>query len=1021
MEIVISQTTERGGFMGLMRGLWTTLVVFSLMWQPVSLVAAAGSRVPVLSEYQVEFWQTKDGLPQNSITSVNQSPDGFLWFGTFAGLARFDGVRFSVLNPATTPALGDGRILELQVDRYGALWVLCESQRVVRVAGGRAEVAGGRWGLPSMAMSKIGLDPDGNLWVRSAARVEWYRHTPKGFVLGTEREANADRRSYSIQQGRLTWRREGDVWQAGAIEPMEAAWRGGGWTRPRVFQRRDDGVYWVLDAGHVRRSDGEVVRSLTPAFDWEPEVTDVVLDAVGNIFVSTWGQGLFRINTAGELGRISLATHGQHGGPAENELIRSLFLDAEDNLWVATDTSGVLRVSPTAFRTVGPKDGLRNRIVKSVFEDREGSIWAVNGVGADIISSTGRVLAGPTGDAFWSGTLGDDGRALIGTYNGQLLKGAGAEMGLIPLPDTLRGIMALVPARQGGTWVGAHGGMGKLSGTNLATVELPKGLANYDVRSIADGRDGLSVGLNGAGLLKRVDGLWTHFTRTNGLPDDHVFSLLSGTNGVLWIGTAYGGLARFHRGTFFHYAPSEYPLPTQVSGMVEDGLGHLWLGSSVGIFRVRIGDLEAVAGGRSKTLSARRFGVRDGLETSECAASMQPTVCRGHDGRLWFATINGVSVVDPSKLTTNRRPPPVVIQEVRVDDRLVQPEPSELGTDAAGTDMGTGRLERFTVPSGNRRVLIQYAGLSFSAPERVSFKYRLEGLDPDWVTVGARRTAYYQGLGPGTYHFRVAACNEDGVWNEEGAVLSFVVLRAFWQTWWFRSLMVGALVGLVTAGYQLRLHRLRELDRMRLRIASDLHDEIGGNLGSIAINCEMLQSIPHLTLEERQDLVSLNRVAVQTAQAVRDIVWFINPAFDNSADMLVRMRDTAEVMLAGKECDFDGQGSGAYTLSLEFRRHVFALFKEALHNVVKHSGATCVEIRVAVDAERLWLRVRDNGRGFDPETTRGGHGLKSMNWRARELGARLEIRGRAGEGTCVELEVAMSRRRWLGRKAKDLR
>lgn len=747
---------------------------------------------------------------------------------------------------------------------------------------------------------------------------------------------------------------------------------------------------WILDSRRAVSGDGRDVRNFSSPLVLAAESTDLVEDPDGNLWVGTWGAGLVVISPSGEVHRVPLSQTPGHDGI--DERVRNVFIDAEENIWVGTDTSGLIRLSPTVFRTLDKRDGLRDNIVKAVFEDQEQRLWVVHGGGADSVRADGRIVSELAAAGLWSGGCAADGGLWLGMFSGGLLQRAGSQFVERLSPPGLRGIMALTPDLGGGLWVGAHAGLARVLGTNVLVEELPPGLPNTDVRSVAeDGTGSLYVGMNGGGLLRRAGGAWARYTRTNGLPDDHVFALLAQTNGVVWVGTAYGGLSRFQGGRFFNYNTEEFPLPVLVSGLMDDGLGNLWIASTAGIFRAKLADLEAAAAGATRVVATRRFGTEAGLRTSECAASMQPTVCRARDGRLWFATIDGLSVVDPAGLSPNKRPPPVVIQDILIDDKPLR-----------------DRQPGIKVPSGNHRLLIQYAGLSFVAPERVLFKYKLEGFDPDWVNVGTRRTAYFQAMPPGHYQFRVAACNEDGLWNEAGATLAFEVLPAYWQTGWFQLLVLTGIAAGAAAAYRVRVRRLRELSRVRLRIASDLHDEIGGNLGSIAINCELLQSSPTLAAEDRQELALVNRVAVQTAQAVRDIVWFINPDFDNSADMLARMRDTAAVMLAGRECDFDGQGTGTFPLSLEFRRHAFSLYKEALHNILKHSQATQITIRAAMTAQALTLSIEDNGRGFDPAKTGDGHGLKGMRWRATELRATLTLRSEPGKGTRIDLVAPLA-------------
>jgi signal transduction histidine kinase len=310
------------------------------------------------------------------------------------------------------------------------------------------------------------------------------------------------------------------------------------------------------------------------------------------------------------------------------------------------------------------------------------------------------------------------------------------------------------------------------------------------------------------------------------------------------------------------------------------------------------------------------------------------------------------------------------------------------------------------VAPGKESLQFQYTALSFAAPGKVAFRYQLEGFDRAWSEVQTIRTARYPKVPPGEYRFRVVARNNDGVWNESGAALAVVVVPFWWATNWFRLVLavgaVGALVGL----YRLRQTRRREIERLRVRIASDLHDDVGSSLWSITLLSRMLSKHGRLEGQERQDVDEIHRIAVQTSNSIRDIIWLINPAFDTMQDLVLRTKDFAGTALRGVEyrleCD-----SPLLTrkLSLDFRQNLFFLFKEALTNIARHAQATVAEARVEERDGRLRLSIQDNGIGFDPTVRTGGNGLRNLRARAVRMGAELEIHSRPGEGTTLVLTV----------------
>jgi signal transduction histidine kinase len=320
--------------------------------------------------------------------------------------------------------------------------------------------------------------------------------------------------------------------------------------------------------------------------------------------------------------------------------------------------------------------------------------------------------------------------------------------------------------------------------------------------------------------------------------------------------------------------------------------------------------------------------------------------------------------------------------------------------------MATEPRALLKVSPGRGELEFHFTALSFCAPEKNQYKYLLEGVDNDWAEAGNRSVAYYNNISPGNYRFRVAAANNDGVWNETGTSIAFVMLPHFWQTVWFKLAIAGALVAALTLVYRLRVARLREIERLRVRIAADLHDEVGSSLWSISLLSGMLKKNEQLPPEERRDADEINRIALQSAAAVRDIVWFIKPEYDTMQDMVLRMRDVAATMLGGMEHRFNNaQSDMSRRLPIDFRQNVFLMFKEILTNVARHSQATFVEIEISESAGLWRMQIRDNGIGFDPDAAFSGNGMKNLRSRAEKLKGTLEVKTQRGCGTTITFSV----------------
>jgi signal transduction histidine kinase len=374
-----------------------------------------------------------------------------------------------------------------------------------------------------------------------------------------------------------------------------------------------------------------------------------------------------------------------------------------------------------------------------------------------------------------------------------------------------------------------------------------------------------------------------------------------------------------------------------------------------------------------------------------CNGVAKPGAWKSTDGQLWFATSKGVCVIDPSRQAREDRSPPAVLVERVFADKQAFPSQETLPV--------TGSIR---LPPGHGELEFVYTALSFRAPERNRFKYKLEGVNADWVDAGSRRVANYHNISPGTYRFRVMACNNNGIWNEAGAAADIVLLPRLSQTWWFRLALVIAAGLLFLALHRLRVAHFREIDRFRLRVAADLHDEVGSNLSTISLLSRRLQKLAILHEDLGEDLAAIHRISRQTTNAIREIVWLINPEYDTMQDLVLRMQDAAKSILAGIQCRFHGPPPDlSRKLTLQFRQNLFRLYKETLTNVARHSQASEVEINI-VEQDHTWqLSVRDNGVGFDPEASYTGNGLKNLRLRALKLNGVLNLQSHPGCGTTV--------------------
>jgi signal transduction histidine kinase/streptogramin lyase len=717
-----------------------------------------------------------------------------------------------------------------------------------------------------------------------------------------------------------------------------------------LAQGADGGMWFGTSAGDLWRAAPGATNSPSPQKVWHfpAPVTALREDAEGNLWAGTAGDGLHRLKRR-QLRLIPLAERlGRRWAPC-------VFETAAGEVRLVAGDKGLYRLQGGQF-TLLERPPLPDGVaVQTVCETRSGSLWI--------------------------GTLRD---GLIECGRGVLNQFSERD----GLSDSA--IEVLYAQEDGGLWIGTrNGGLNCFKDRAVTRFNTPWGFSGNFARALEqDPQGSLWIGTSGDGLFQLTQGRFVAYTETNGLPSREIRALRADRDGSLWVGTA-GGLCRIKAGRVTPFTGRQGLAEEAILQLRSDDEGNLWLGSNSGIARVRKDQLNACAEGRAGFLDVVSYGKEDGLPGLQCLSEVQSGSSRRGEAWLWFSTTRGLVIVPRRGWQWNTLPPPVAVEHV-----LVENEDVPLN--------GTIR-----VAPGKESLQFQYTALSFAAPGKVAFRYQLEGFDRDWSEVTTSRTARYPKVPPGEYRFRIVARNDDGVWNEAGAGVAVVVIPFWWATNWFRLALAGAALGALAGLYRLRQTRRREIERLRIRIASDLHDDVGSSLWSITLLSRMLSKHSDLAPQERQDVDEIHRIAMQTSNSIRDIIWLINPAFDTVQDFVLRTKDFAGTALRGVEYRLDCDGPLlARKLPLDFRQNLFFLFKEALTNIARHAQSTVAEARIEERDGLLRLSIHDNGVGFDPAAETRGNGLRNLRARARKMGAELEIRSRPGEGTTLVLTVA---------------
>jgi ligand-binding sensor domain-containing protein/two-component sensor histidine kinase len=983
----------------------------SLAFGCLLLCSATLSPANDLSQYHSRIWQADSGLPNNTVQTVVQTRDGYLWVGTQFGLARFDGVHFTLFNRNNVPEMRNSNILGLRETRDGSLWIATGSGGVLRLRDGNFAHYGKAEGLAhDFTLGPIMETTDGSIWVGTLGGLSRFKDGKfSSFTHANGLSDNPVRDLCEDQQGTL-WIGTGaglDYYGSdGVIRPAPAA-NGFKGADIRAICCDSNGAIWFAAGNELHRlrngqhtlfTQGKglpynIIRRLYP-------------DRAGNLWVGSYG-GLSRFQD----GKF-VPQSGSDGLPFD--LVNALFEDREGNLWVGS-RDGLTQFRAKRLMTYTAEQGLPNNNVMSILEDRAGTVW---------IGTWGGGVSGLKNGAFTIHTNRADvpvlalamredreGRLWVGTdYAGGLFCLNGESVQQFTPAQGLpgRAVRVIFEDSRTNLWVGTSRGLylgradpppepaeGAKLRMKFRPVTADPGLATAIVREILEDRSGKLWVATEQGLWRFDHDKLVKFTTNDGLSENAVISLYQDPSGDLWIGTAGGGLNRFRDGTFSSFTTRNGLFHDTICEILEDERGWLWMSCPRGIFRVDKRDLESCAQGVARRVKSIAYGKGDGMVSELCNGVAKPGAWKSRDGRLWFATGKGACVVDPNVQTDEDRSPPVVVLERALANK--QPFP------------GNETLPLTTpmrVRPGNGELEFDYTALSFRSPERNRFKYKLEGVNPDWVEAGARRVANYYNIAPGKYRFQVIACDNSGVWNETGATAEILLLPHFWQTWWFRIGLIGALGLVFLALHRLRLTRLREIDRVRLRLAADLHDDIGSNLSTISLLSRRAQK-QHANGEAAgEDLAAINRISRQTASAIREIVWLINPEYDTMRDLVTRMKEAADSILAGIDCQFQSpEADLSHKLTLQFRQNIFLLYKETLTNVARHSQASRAEIKVEQDDELWRLTVHDNGVGFDPQASYSGNGLKNLRLRATKLNGTLGLDSQPGRGTTVSFSA----------------
>jgi ligand-binding sensor domain-containing protein/signal transduction histidine kinase len=949
-----------------------------------------------LAHFGHQTWQAENGLPQNSVHAIAQTPDGYLWLGTEGGLVRFDGYSFTVFDSHNTAELKSNDIRYLLAASDHSLWV-ATAAGLVRIQASTFTRFDVREGLPSDNVWSVYETRSNGLWCVTAdglAHFDGARFVafpmPSGIESLTGAIAEGENHSLWVgtHSGVRVFRK-----RRFARVPVQATLAG---LAPAAILVDRGGHLWVgTENGLITLSELGTRTYLEKNGLPSRVITAVFEDKGGSIWVGT-DAGLARI-TNGQVQRFPA------GSPLAGSTVLSIADDREGDLWVGTD-AGLTVLREQSFFTFDTRDGLPGEFVRAVFEGSDGALWIATDHGLSrrqhgLFSNLG-TRNGLASDVTLSLAQDADGNLLVGTAAGlntihdrsiSVLTSANG------LPDDF--VRSIYVDRDHSIWVSTRRGLSHLTGKAITTYTESDGLGSDFVGMVLRDRTGVLWAATLHGLSRLQKDRFRNYTTVDGLSSNIVTALYEDGAGTLWAGTQDGGLNRI-RSSVIHAFAASLGLPQAIYGIAEDAAGNLWFSSNTGVYRAGKNALNRVAAGAESSVEVASFGTSDGLRISECSAGGHPSIWKAHDGGLWFATLKGVSVLDPDRVAENQTPPPVVLESVSIDDQTFNPATID------------------KIKPGHSRFAFEYAGLSFVSPTRVKYRYRLDGFDKHWIEAGTRRIAYYTNLGPGRYRFEVTAENGNGLWNAAGASLPFVLQPQFYQMYWFYTALVALVALLAYAVYRWRVRevemRFAAVLGERNRIAREIHDTLAQGFVAVSVQLEVVARLLNSAPQAAQEHLDYTRSLVRSSIAeARRAIWELRSQSTEHDDFAARLSKIANRAASPGSVQVDFEVKGAYRPVMPAVEDELAkICQEAVINAVRHAHAERVSIELAFEKKRLRMTVTDNGCGFDVEPDASGptghFGLKGMRERAQRIDAKLVVDSETGRGTRVSVETMVN-------------
>lgn len=936
-----------------------------------------------LTQHSHRIWQISQGLPEPTIYKVIQSRNGYIWLATLSGLVRFDGVRFTAIRQVGDLALDHTTILDLAEDASGRLWLATDGAGLVSIAGDTAKRLDHRDGLPADRVERLAVAPDGTVWFTTPGGVGSCRDEK---IVRLEQDGEAPVRAgaiFAAGDGAVYLGERADrvrVYRDGKLAPVkiESVPQD---ARVQAISQNADGLWIGTSAGLVLKRSQQEVRFTSQQGLADNNVTCLIPGRNGEMFIGT-PNGFSRYDK----GEIS-SFRARDG--LSQSTVYTLCEDREGGLWVGTK-HGLDQFYEGRTVSFTTSEGLTSNNIGPIVQTASGAVWvgtldaglnrydghSFTRVTAGIPSACIRALQEDAQGTLWVGTdhglarIAADGAVQTLNINGQL-------------PS--RVIDCLAVGRDGTLWIGTASGLARYQNGNVTRVG-----PEMAIRALTKRSSGSIVAATDEGVFNVSGESWERLAQARAIS-----SLFEDAEGLLWAGTRGDGLLLIEGGKISRMTTREGLFDDDIFGIASDSRDRLWMACSKGIFAVNRASLKQLSRGDIQRVTPLPITPTESMRTVECQPDVAPSICSISGGRLWFSTIRGVVMITAENLPRKLPAPQVVIENIIVN-----------GTEQTPADIAS-------IEPGKRNIEFRFTALSYIVPSRITFRYKLEGFDRDWVDADTRREATYTNLPPGHYRFSVRARNADGTWSESDANAAFVMRPEFYQQRGFIYACAVVAAAMIWLAYVVRVRFIRRdlelIAAERSRIARELHDTLIQGFSGVTMQLQAL----YVRLTHPAEQKTLQEIIQDAGECLREARHSVAGLRENAisgSGLIQELGNTARELTRGT----------ALQLVLELQNlprqipgsvehHLVRIAGEAIGNVLKHAQAQRVTVRLESDDAILRLTIEDDGRGFDPDADmpQGHFGIIGMRERAHAIGASLVVESDPGHGTIVSVALPL--------------